>query len=72
MPRVGLGKTVNSRYCGVNVDCGAGAHAAFAQDMKKSNIPLRPIGGRERQRLIRETYTAPEKMLERLRAAVTP
>jgi tripartite-type tricarboxylate transporter receptor subunit TctC len=45
---------------------------AFALDMKKSNIPLRPVSGREVQRLIRETYAAPEKMLERLRAAVTP
>ena len=45
---------------------------AFAADMKTSNIPLRPVGGREVQRLIRETYAAPAKMLERLREAVTP
>jgi tripartite-type tricarboxylate transporter receptor subunit TctC len=46
--------------------------AAFVQDMKKSNIPLRPVSGPEVQRLIRQTYAAPEKMLERLRDAVTP
>jgi hypothetical protein len=40
--------------------------------MKTSNIPLRPVSGREVQRLIRETYAAPPKMLERLREAVTP
>lgn len=45
---------------------------AFAQDMKKSNIPLRPVSGPQVQRLIRETYAAPEQMLERLREAVTP
>jgi tripartite-type tricarboxylate transporter receptor subunit TctC len=45
---------------------------AFAADMKTSNIPLRPVSGREVQRLIRETYAAPAKMLERLREAVTP
>ncbi len=45
---------------------------AFAQDMKKSGIPLRPISGPQMQRMIRETYAAPEKMLERLREAVTP
>jgi tripartite-type tricarboxylate transporter receptor subunit TctC len=45
---------------------------AFMEDMKKSNIPLRPVTGREMQRLIRETYAAPEKMLERLREAVMP
>lgn len=45
---------------------------AFAQDMKKSSIPLRPISGPQMQRMIRETYAAPEKMLERLREAVTP
>src|ERR1019366_7163662 len=36
---------------------------AFAQDMKKSNIPLRPVSGAEMQRMIRETYAAPQKML---------
>jgi tripartite-type tricarboxylate transporter receptor subunit TctC len=46
--------------------------AAFAQDMKKANIPLRPLSGPQVQRLIRETYAAPAKMLERLREAVTP
>jgi tripartite-type tricarboxylate transporter receptor subunit TctC len=46
--------------------------AGFAADMKTSNIPLRPVGGREMQRLIRETYAAPAGMLERLREAVTP
>jgi tripartite-type tricarboxylate transporter receptor subunit TctC len=45
---------------------------AFAADMEKSSIPLRPVSGPEVQRLIRETYAAPEKMLERLREAVTP
>jgi tripartite-type tricarboxylate transporter receptor subunit TctC len=45
---------------------------AFAADMEKSNIPLRPVSGPEVQRLIRETYATPEKMLERLREAVTP
>ena len=45
---------------------------AFAADMKKSNIPLRPVSGPQVQRLIRETYAAPAKMLERLREAVTP
>jgi tripartite-type tricarboxylate transporter receptor subunit TctC len=46
--------------------------AAFAADMKTSSIPLRPVSGREMQRLIRETYAAPAGMLERLREAVTP
>jgi tripartite-type tricarboxylate transporter receptor subunit TctC len=46
--------------------------AAFADDMKKSSIPLRPVSGPQVQHLIRETYTAPAQMLERLRAAVTP
>jgi tripartite-type tricarboxylate transporter receptor subunit TctC len=46
--------------------------AGFAADMKNSNIPLRPVSGREMQRLIRETYAAPAAMLERLREAVTP
>ncbi|HEY4405827.1 MAG TPA: tripartite tricarboxylate transporter substrate-binding protein, partial [Xanthobacteraceae bacterium] len=45
---------------------------AFAADMKKSNIPLRPVSGQQVQRLIRETYAAPAPMLERLREAVTP
>jgi tripartite-type tricarboxylate transporter receptor subunit TctC len=45
---------------------------AFAADMEKSSIPLRPVSGPEVQRLIRETYAAPEKTLERLREAVTP
>ena len=45
---------------------------AFAADMKNSNIPLRPLSGPQVQRLIRETYAAPEPMLQRLRQAVTP
>ena len=32
----------------------------------------RPVGGPQMQRMIRETYAAPAKMLERLREAVTP
>jgi tripartite-type tricarboxylate transporter receptor subunit TctC len=45
---------------------------AFAAEMKKSNVPLRPVSGPQVQRLIRETYAAPAWMLERLREAVTP
>jgi tripartite-type tricarboxylate transporter receptor subunit TctC len=46
--------------------------AAFAQDMKNSSIPLRPLSGPQVQGMIRATYAAPAKMLERLREAVTP
>jgi hypothetical protein len=46
--------------------------AAFAADMQKSNIPLRPVSGSEVQRLVPETYAAPAQMLERLHEAVTP
>jgi hypothetical protein len=43
----------------------AAKKAAIATDMKKGNIPLRPVGGREVRRLIREAYGAQETMLER-------
>lgn len=45
---------------------------AFVADMKKAGLPLRPVSGAEVKRLIHETYATPEKLLERLRAAVMP
>lgn len=44
----------------------------FIEDMRKSNMTLRPVKGVEVTRLIRETYAPPEPILERLRSAVMP
>ena len=44
--------------------------ARFIENTKKSSLPIKPLRGAEIERLIRGTYAAPAKTLERLRAAV--
>jgi tripartite-type tricarboxylate transporter receptor subunit TctC len=45
---------------------------AFLDATKKGGLPIRPLRGAEIERLIGETLKAPERLLERLRAAVQP
>ncbi len=45
---------------------------AFLDATKKGGLPIRPLRGAEIERLIGETLKAPERLLERLRAAVLP
>lgn len=46
--------------------------AQFLDATKKGGLPIRPLRGVEIERLIGETLQAPERLLERLRAAVLP
>jgi tripartite-type tricarboxylate transporter receptor subunit TctC len=46
--------------------------ASFLQSTLKASLPIRPRRGVEIERLIAESLKAPEKLLERLRAAVLP
>jgi len=46
--------------------------ATFLDATKKGGLPIRPLRGADIERLIGETLKAPEKLLERLRAAVLP
>ncbi|MCC6887638.1 MAG: hypothetical protein IT536_03805 [Hyphomicrobiales bacterium] len=46
--------------------------AAFLESTRKSGLPIAPIRGGDIERLIGETLKAPERLLERLRAAVMP
>lgn len=44
----------------------------FLDAAKKSGLPIRPLRGPDIERLIGETLKAPERLLTRLRAAVSP
>jgi tripartite-type tricarboxylate transporter receptor subunit TctC len=44
----------------------------FLEDAKKSSMPIKPLRGADIERLVRSTYSVPERTLERLRAAVQP
>jgi tripartite-type tricarboxylate transporter receptor subunit TctC len=44
----------------------------FLATAKKGGLPIRPLRGVEIERLVAETLKAPQKLVERLRAAVSP
>ncbi len=46
--------------------------ASFLAATRKANLPIKPLRGVEIERLIGETLKAPDKLIERLRAAVAP
>lgn len=46
--------------------------AQFLEATRKGGLPIRPLRGVEIERLIGETLKAPDHLLERLRAAVSP